>query len=71
MVKKGSNKNKKRFVDEVDLVWCSDRKWRKVYEILNVVMLIDYCYLIGFENLKFFKKKGERKRYMVEEESDL
>lgn len=70
VAKKGSNKNKKRFVDEVDLVRRSDRKRRKVYETLNVAMLTDHRYLTGFENSKSPKKKGERKRYMVEEESD-
>lgn len=67
---KGSNKTKERFVDDADLVRRSDRKRRKVYETLNVKMLTDHRYLTGFENSKSPKKKGERKRYLVEEESD-
>lgn len=70
VAQKGSNKNKERFVDDADLVRRSDRKRRKVYETLNVKMLTDHRYLTGFENSKSPKKKGERKRYLVEEESD-
>lgn len=70
MAQKGSNKNKERFVDEAELVRRSDRKRRKVYETLNVKMLTDHRYLTGFENSKSPKKKAERKRYLVEEESD-
>lgn len=33
-------------------------------------MLTDHRYLTGFENSKSPKKKAERKRYIMEEESD-
>lgn len=70
MAKKGSSQNKGRFVDDADLVRRSDRKRRKVYENLNVKMLTDHRYLTGFESSKSPKKKAERKRYLVAEESD-
>lgn len=58
-------------MDESDLVRRrSDRKRRKVYETLNVKMLTDHRYLTGFENSKSPKKKDERKRYLMDEESD-
>lgn len=56
--------------DDSELIRRSDRKRRKVYETLNVQMLTDHRYLTGFENSKSPKKKTERKRYMMEEESD-
>ena len=56
-------------LDESELIRRSERKRRKVYDTLNVHMLTDHRYLLGYENTKSPKKKAARKRYS-EEESD-